>query len=481
MVGIVSFGGYVPKLRLQRSAIAEAHTWSNPAAASRGKGERSMCNWDEDAVTMGVEAVRDCINSGNGQPDSLFFASTSLPFADRQNAGIISTALSLGEDLRVLDVTASQRAGTSALLQAFASVASGQSVSTVVVGSDHRRTRASGTQEMTSGDGAAAVEIGNDNPVVEFLGSHSRTVDFVDHFKGEGEEFDYNWEERWIRDEGYKKIVPPTIASALEKTGVSTDSVDHFIMPSTIGRATQGVARSSGIAAEAIRDNLHSVCGDTGVAHPLLMLLHLLETDAKSGDIILLVGFGQGADALVLRVTDALADFKVERGVVGSLENRREENNYQKFLAFNNLVTLEKGMRAEKDPKTALTVLFRKRDMVLGLVGGKCNQCGTAQFPRQDICVNPECHARHSQEPYSFVEEPCEIQSWSADYLTYTVNPPSHYGMVTFDNGGRFMADITDVSPGEIEVGTRLKMVFRIKEFDRNRGFVRYFWKGVPV
>jgi len=43
------------------------------------------------------------------------------------------------------------------------------------------------------------------------------------------------------------------------------------------------------------------------------------------------------------------------------------------------------------------------------------------------------------------------------------------------------MSDITDVAPGEIDVGTQVKMVFRIKEFDRNRGFIRYFWKGVPI
>ena len=481
MVGIVSFGGYVPKLRLQRSAIAEAHTWANPGAAGQGKGERSMCNWDEDSVTMAVEAVRDCINSSDVNADALFFASTTLPFLDRQNAGIVSTAVSLGEDISVLDITASQRAGTSALLQAFAGVASEQQESIIVVGSDHRRTRASGSQEMTFGDGAAAVQVGSENTLVDFLGGHSRTVDFVDHFKGAGEEFDYNWEERWIRDEGYQNIVPPTIKQALDKAGVAAGDVNHFVMPSTIGRAVAGVARTSQIPAEAIRDNLHGVCGDTGAAHPLVMLLHLLETDAKAGDLILMVGFGQGADALVLKVNDALASFNVSTGIVGCLAGRREENNYQKFLAFNDLVTLEKGMRAEKDSKTALTVLYRKRDMLTGLTGGKCTQCGTAQFPRQDICVNPQCHASHSQEPYSFVEEQGQIQSWSADYLTYTPSPPSHYGMLTFDNGGRFMTDITDVAVGEIDVGTRLRMVFRIKELDRNRGFIRYFWKGVPV
>ena len=252
-------------------------------------------------------------------------------------------------------------------------------------------------------------------------------------------------------------------------------------MPATIGRAVQGIASNSGIDKSVIRDNLHLQCGETGTAHALVMLLHLLETDAKPGDVVMLVGFGQGCDVMLFRVTDRLADFRPDNGITGCLANRREESNYQKFLAFNNLVTLEKGMRAEKDSKTALTVLYRKRDMLMGLIGGKCKQCGTAQFPRQDICVNPQCHASHSQEPYSFVEESGKIQSWSADYLTYTMDPPSHYGMIVFDNGGRFMSDITDVAPGEIDVGTQVKMVFRIKEFDRKRGFIRYFWKGVPI
>jgi 3-hydroxy-3-methylglutaryl CoA synthase len=430
---------------------------------------------------MGVEAARDCLNAGNRLPQAIYFASTTMPFRDRQNAGIVSTALSLGEDVSVLDITASQRAGTSALLQSLAAVKGDQLDDILVIASDHRRSKSASPQEFNFGDGAAAIQVGNEEVLLEFLGGHSRTVDFVDHFRGAGEEFDYQWEERWIRDEGYRNIVPPTINKALEKTGIGGDGVSHFVMPATIGRAVQTIARTAGINDSAVRDNLHMECGETGVAHPLVMLAHLLETDARAGDVVMLVGFGQGCDVLLFRVTDALTEFNVGVGITGSLANRREETNYQKFLTFNDLVVLEKGMRAEKDSKTALTVLYRKRDMLLGLIGGRCTQCGTAQFPRQDICVNPQCHASHSQEPYSFVEESGKIQSWSADYLTYTMSPPSHYGMIVFDNGGRFMSDITDVVPGEIDVGTRVKMVFRIKEFDRNRGFVRYFWKGVPV
>jgi 3-hydroxy-3-methylglutaryl CoA synthase len=467
---------------LARQAIVDAHKWADPALAGKAKGERSMCNWDEDAVTMGVEAARGCLDGATAPIEAIYFASTSAPFADRQNAGIVATALSLGEDLSSVDITSSQRAGTSALVQAFAGVESGLFAQALVVASDKRRTKAASPFELTNGDGAAALTIGKDAALVEFVAAHTTTVDFIDHFRGATEEFDYTWEERWIRDEGLAKIVPPAIDKVLEKANVTSSDIKHFIFPSTIGRAVAGIARKSGIAAEAIRDNLHARCGETGTAHALVMLLETLETAAKPGDVILLGSFGQGCDLAVLRVTEALASYQSAAGVTAALADRQADDNYHKYLAFNDLVVLEKGMRAERDDyKTALTVTYRKRDMLLGLVGGRCTQCGTLQFPRTDICVNPQCKAVDTQEPHPFRDERAKILTWSADYLTYTADPPSHYGMITFENGGRFMTDFTDVNVGDIEAGMDVRMMFRIKSLDRSRGFVRYFWKAVPT
>ena len=484
MVGITSFGGYVPRLRLARQAIVDAHVWADPGLAGKGRGERSMCNWDEDAVTMAVEAGRGCLNSVDGAaaPEAVYFASTSAPFADRQNAGILSGALGLPEDIASVDITSSQKAGTGALLQALGAVSGGLYERALVAAGDKRRTRPASAGELAYGDAAAAVLVGNHDTLVDFVAAHSATVDFIDHFRAAGEEFDYTWEERWIRDEGLAGIVPPVLTRALEKAGLEPGQVDHFVMPCTIARAVDGIARTVGIPAAAIRDNLGAVVGEAGCAHPLVMLLYTLETAAKPGDHILLASFGQGCDAVVLRATERLRDFASAGGISQALANRQPETNYQKYLAFNELLPLDKGMRAEtQDYKTALTVTYRKRDMLTGLVGGRCTRCGTLQFPRTDVCVNPQCHARHSQEPHPFREEPASVLTWSADYLTYSPAPPAHYGMVTFANGGRFMTDITDVDPGEVEVGMDVRMVFRIKSVDHVRGFTRYFWKAVPV
>ena len=484
MTGITSYGAYIPRLRLQRKAVAQANAWFAPNMMGAARGERSMANWDEDAVTMSVEAARDCIPAQDpikdrAFVDGLYFASTTMPFSDRQNAGIVAGALSLGSGITSLDISSSQRAGTSALLAALDGVASGRVKAPLVVAGEKRKARAASSQELAYGDAAAAFTLGKDKVIAKFLGSHSVTLDFVDHFRGGDEDYDYGWEERWIRDEGYSKIVPAAIKTLLEKSGVSGGDIAHLILPCPFAKLDQALAKQSGIGPAKVRDNLSSNVGDTGAAHALLMLAHALES-AKPGDKILIVQFGQGCDVLLFEMTPEISSIK-RRGVSGSLARRKEETNYNKYLGFNGLIELEKGMRAEVDKRTALTVLYRKNDMITGLVGGKCRVCGTGQFPRTRICVNPNCKAVDSQDPYSFADQQGTILSWSADFLTYSMSPPNHYGMITFADGGRFMADITDVDQGQIDSGTKVKMVFRMKDRDEKRGFIRYFWKAVPV
>ena len=53
--------------------------------------------------------------------------------------------------------------------------------------------------------------------------------------------------------------------------------------------------------------------------------------------------------------------------------------------------------------------------------------------------------------------------------------------MIQFEEGGRLMMDFTDVDAGRLEVGQGVRMMFRIKDYDPQRGFTRYFWKAAPV
>ncbi|HEY5049157.1 MAG TPA: OB-fold domain-containing protein [Rhizomicrobium sp.] len=485
MTGITAYGAYIPRLRLQRKAVAQANAWFAPGLVAAARGERSMASWDEDAVTMAVEAIRDCLPASDpltarAHLDALYFASTTMPFSDRQNAGIVAQASNLREALSSIDVTSSQRAGTSALLAGLDAVKAGRAQAPLVVAAERRKARAASAQELAYGDAGAVVALGAEGVIAKFLGSHSTTLDFVDHFRGEGADFDYGWEERWIRDEGYTKIVPAAIGALFQKTGASGADIAHLILPCPFARLDQQLARRVGIDPARVRDNLAGTVGDCGAAQALLMLAHVLE-QAQPGEKILVAQFGQGCDVLLFEATAAISRFARPSGVSGALARRKEESNYLKYLAFNGLIQLEKGMRAEVDRKTALSVLYRKGDMLTGLVGGKCRVCGTAQFPSSRICVNPNCSHVDSQDPYGFAGQEGTILSWSADFLTFSMAPPNHYGMITFAEGGRLLADIADVEQGEIDSGTKVRMALRIKAFDEKRGFRRYFWKAVPV
>ena len=120
-LGISSFGVYLPRLRLARSAIAQAHAWAFPNLKGMARGTRAYGSFDEDSITMAVAAAREALPPGAaaGAVAALHFASTTLPFLDRQNAGVIGEALGLGADLHATDACGSQRAATCALIHAL--------------------------------------------------------------------------------------------------------------------------------------------------------------------------------------------------------------------------------------------------------------------------------------------------------------------------------------------------------------------------
>jgi uncharacterized OB-fold protein len=345
---------------------------------------------------------------------------------------------------------------------------------------DERKTRAASPQELDYGDAAAALLIGRERVLAEFLGAGTLSVDFVDHFRATGEAVDYHWEERWVRDEGIGKLMPRAVAAALQQASVGAAQVDHFIFPSSFAKMDTQLAKSCGIRAEAVVDALLDQVGDSGLPHGLLLLAHVLER-ARPGQVIVVAQFGSGAQALVFRVTDAIGSFRPARGVGQWLARGAEERNYTKFLAFNGQLQLERGMRGEQDKKTALSTAWRHRTALMGLVAGRCEVTGSVHFPPSRLSYDQGKPLQDTQKPHKLADRPAKILSWSAEYLSYHPAPPHHYGQIDFEGGGRILMDFTDLDIGEVDSGTAMEMVFRVKDVDERRGFTRYFWKATPV
>jgi 3-hydroxy-3-methylglutaryl CoA synthase/uncharacterized OB-fold protein len=479
MPGISAYGAYLPRLRVPRTVIADAMGWLN-AGKPAARGERTACNWDEDSLTMALEAARDALPGHADRQDLRAFAlaSTTLPFADRSNATLVASALELPASAATFDLAGSQRAGTSALAQAFTQAAAG-SGKTLVAAADRRLAKPGSEQELAYGHGAAAMVVGPDDGLARLLGVQQMAADFVDHHRLSGSDFDYTLEERWIREAGWFSQVPPVLRSLLAQGGVEATAVTHLIVPAdpAIGRR---IAALGGIPEDRLVDPLTRDVGHTGCGHALLMLADVLAR-AAPGDLMLVVGFGQGVDALLLQATDRIRERRPERGVDGHRRSGRHETAYTRFLSHCGILPVESGMRAERDNRTAQPALWRKHAEVVSLAGGRCTRCGTVQFPRSRVCVQPDCRATDTQVAHRLADGAARIKTFTEDWLAYSARPPLVYGNVAFADGGNAFLEFTDFDPGEARVDAAVRFMFRLKDVDRLRGFRRYFWKAAPA
>jgi hydroxymethylglutaryl-CoA synthase len=467
----------VPRLRLARETIRAAMGWLSPPNVRAPAGERAVCNWDEDALTLAVEAARVCLR-GAAAPGAVTLASTTLPFADRSNATLLATALDLPAGTETLDVTGTLRAATSALAQACRR---GDAVTTLLVGSDAREARPGSPEEMEFGAAAVALLVapgksaGSAPVLAQICASAHLAADFVDHYRMDGEAFDYALEERWVRDEGIAKLLPAAIAAALATAGITAAEVHHCVLPVSAAAAAR-LVRAHGLAHAKLTDTQRTVCGEAGVAQPLLMLAAALES-ASPGQNILLVGFGQGVDVLVLRVPATAAAAR-HRPLSATLGVRREETSYTRYLSHRGHLEVDFGKRAERDNRSAPSVMWRKSRQVTGFVGGRCSACQAVQFPRSRVCVNPACRRSDTQEDFRLADLSGRVKSFTEDWQAYAPRPPAMYGNVEFAGGGNLLMEITDAETGDVQVDMPVRFVFRIKDVDRLRAFRRYFWKA---
>ncbi len=193
---IIACGAYVPRLRLPRERIAAAMQWHSSGAAS-ASGARAICNWDEDSLTLAVQAARECLMNAGGGPEltarigAVNLASTTLPFADRSNSTLLAGALDLPESVQTADFGGSLRAGTTALAEATKRM---DPALRLIVGADARLTKPGSPQEMEYGAGAAAMLLsgsGSDLPALGRIVSTAHlAADFVDHYRLSGAPFD---------------------------------------------------------------------------------------------------------------------------------------------------------------------------------------------------------------------------------------------------------------------------------------------------
>ncbi|MEE8558720.1 MAG: OB-fold domain-containing protein [Myxococcota bacterium] len=459
MAGIVRYGSYVPYFRLKRDAIGA------------GRGERAVASYDEDSVSMAVEAGREAVRDGP-EIDVLLFVTTSPPYAEKLNAATIQAALDLPSSVRSLDVTGSSRAGLAALMTAADLASAGSTtlacISDVVVGAP------GGARESGSGDAAAAFTMGPDDGAgARVIGRASTTTEVLDVWKLPTEPFAHQWEQRF----GAELLGPVAVdvaTRALTSAGVEPTEVATVILDGTNARALSRVPRALGLKPEQVADPLTGAVGRAGAAHAGLLLARALDS-ATAGDRVLVISCADGCDALVLEVTERIAQARPQRSVDQWIASKRDDLGYTSYLKWRGILPFEPPRRPEPE-RPAAPPMRRSVRWKFHFEGSRCRKCGAGHLPPQRVCV--ACRAVDAMDPAPYADVPCKITTYTVDHLAYSLQPPVVAAVVDFEGGGRFECELTDVDPKDAEMGLDLEMTFR--RLFTAQGVHNYFFKARP-
>jgi len=471
MVGIKSYGAYVPFNRLPRAEIAKV--WGGRSLP----GEKAVAGPDEDAITMAVAAAIDCLAGiGPKDIDGVYFASTTSPYAEKQASALIAQVLNLNRQTSTMDFAGSLRSGTNALKAAVDAVTSGSANNILVCAADVRPAYANGDKEITFGDGAVSLLISSSDVAVEIEGSYTRFNELMDVWRSDRDIYVRSWEDVFIYAEGYTAFVPATVLAALGKFNLKPGDFARVALYSPNARQLGAVAKKVGFNLESqIQDVLHTSVGNTGVAMAMMSLVAALE-EVKVNERLLMASYGDGCDVFFMNATERIADIKNRRGIREHLASKKTMTNYNRYLSWRERIETEPPRRVPLERPSA-AALLRDNKSGLAFYGVKCLNCGTPQYPPQRICLN--CGAKDQFEDYCFADKTGKVKAFSHDLLGVTLDPPITGATIDFEGGGRIKLDMTDRVPEEVSVGMDVEMTFRkLRYVD---GIYDYWWKCRPI
>lgn len=415
MTGIAACAVYLPRYRLGRDVIAAA--WGSRAPA----GRKIVKNFDEDTLTMGHAAASRLLAAG-APCERLWFASTTSPYWQRSVSSQIAASCDLPAEAETCDFAGSLRCGTTALRLALESGKPG-----FVVASEARDGAPESIEEMQFSDAAAGVAVGTENLLAEFAGSATRSDDFLDEWRRDGDAHVRSYASKYSRERGCQANV-------------------------------EAVASLLPAAKRAMADE------NAGAATPLLALAQAIAA-AVPGELFLVAGYGEGADALLFRRTDRPAP-------PAAADSRAiEHTSYARYRK------LRENLRASSDAAELSNVLWeREEPQNLRLRGTRCPACGTVQFPMTRVCVS--CHNREGLVQHPLARRG-RVFTFTKDFLYEAPVQPTVMAVVDLDGGGRFLCQMTDAEADEVAIGMLVELVLR--RMREGAGAHHYYWKCRPA
>lgn len=340
MIGIVSYGTYIPKNRIRIIDIAQA--WQKDAeevSRSLGLTDKSVPGFDEDAATIAIEAAASCVAVSGikaSDIDVLFVGSESHPYAVNPTSTIVGELLGVGTSYLAVDMEFACKAGTAAIEAIAGLVAAGHARYGLAIGSDTAQGKPHDFLEYTAAAGGAAFLLGSEHIAVRLLGDTSYSSDTPDFWRRDGMRYPSH-AGRFTGEPAYYQHVVGAATRLFEMTKTKAADYDYCVFHMPNGKFPREVAKRLGFTPAQVAPSLVvDHIGNAYSATAMLGLSAVLDM-ARPNQKIFMVSYGSGAgsDAFVWETTSGLEKVQAARRSANLLvADQMQDKKYIDYVQF---------------------------------------------------------------------------------------------------------------------------------------------------
>ena len=343
MIGIVSYGVYIPKYRIKPTQIATA--WGKEAPEiekSLGVLEKAVASYDEDAVTLAVEAGSRALTTANIDPKligAITVGSESHPYAVKPSSTIVAQVLGMGSNYQAVDLQFACKAGTAGIQLLSALVATDQAKYCLAIGSDVAQSKPSDVLEYTASSAAAAFILGQDHIAANVLDFTSFSSDTPDFWRKDTEKFPSHGG-RFTGEPAYFAHVIGASKRMLGKTKMKSSDFDFAIFHMPNAKFPKEAGSRLGFTDEQLKPGF--VVPQIGNPYSASSLVGLAATldiaKPKQKIFVCSYGSGAGSDAFVIETTNLITKYqKAQKDTVQSQIKHKQYIDYS--LIAKNILT----------------------------------------------------------------------------------------------------------------------------------------------
>lgn len=314
MVGIVSYGTYIPINRIKIADIASLWKKQDDAVSGIGVIEKSVAGVDEDAITLAVSASFTALKHSKisaEELEAILIGSESHPYAVKPSSTIVGEILGTHGNYFAADLEFACKAGTAAVNLIHGLVRADKISYGLAVGSDTAQAKPGDILECTAGSAAAAFILGKKHVIADILDFVSYSSDTPDFWRRDGQKYPSHGA-RFTGEPAYFTHVTNATTRLLEKTSLTPKDFRYAVFHMPNGKFPKVISKKLGFTDMQLRPGfLVENIGNPYTASSLMGLAATLDI-AKPKDKIFVCSYGSGAgsDAFAIEVTPEMTAYQ---------------------------------------------------------------------------------------------------------------------------------------------------------------------------